>query len=707
MFVGDAKALCPHLVIFPYNFKAYEEVADQFYSILHKYCNKVQAVSCDEAFLDVTDLEDQDPVHIASVIRQEICEATGCTASAGISRNMLMARLATKTAKPNGQCFIPSTKVYDYLNNLPIKALPGIGHVLAEKLKNRHIQTCGQLRTISKESLQKDFGTKTGDMLWNCCRGIDNRPVEVIQEMKSIGAEVNWGVRLNSSKDSQDFLLRLCKEVSLRLQGCGMQGRTITLKLKKRKKGAGEPKKYLGCGECENLSHSITVPTATDDEDVLQRVSKHLFGSFHIDVREVRGIGLQVSRLESADTTKQGREKEVLRSWIASTSPKIGEPVKTNCPTKGSSGGEVSLLDGRCQSILANHGNQHPDANPVRLRINENGSSQIESFIGKGCTDQTLTLPPVCNLDMEVLESLPPEILREINKMYCGKLNDFIKKRRGHDGETSTSFTLFPQEIQDSGKKNKGKQPLCSSPVHQYNIPTVPEINESMVREARSASVSSSGPLNLHLRSMDAKQNDLMPASLSQVDISVLQQLPEELKADVLELLPAHRTSECSTESSLDYKRKPPCGSGITTKNGTSVNGVDLTSKNYLWIGSPPKWVEKFKASNCLILSTFAGFYYKSFPSGILSSILQYAISSPLSLDLSSEVWDEAQCNFCELLQQYIDLKIESDIEEIYICFRLLERITRRSEFLLQVFDKVLPSLQAYVGEKYGGTLQL
>lgn len=106
------------------------------------------------------------------------------------------------------------------------------------------------------------------------------------------------------------------------------------------------------------------------------------------------------------------------------------------------------MLDGRCQSILANHGNQHPDANPVCLRINENGSSQIDPFIGKACTDQTLTLPPVCNLDMEVLESLPPEILREINEMYCGKLNDFIKKSKGHDGETSTSFTLLPQEIQ-------------------------------------------------------------------------------------------------------------------------------------------------------------------------------------------------------------------------------------------------------------------
>ncbi|GFY95017.1 DNA-directed DNA polymerase [Actinidia rufa] len=131
----DAKALCPHLVIFPYDFDAYEEVADQFYNILHKHCKKVQAVSCDEAFLEVTQSKEEDPQFLASVIRKEIFETTKCTASAGISGNLLMARLATRGAKPDGQCYIPPEKVDDYLHELSIKALPGIGHVLEEKLR--------------------------------------------------------------------------------------------------------------------------------------------------------------------------------------------------------------------------------------------------------------------------------------------------------------------------------------------------------------------------------------------------------------------------------------------------------------------------------------------------------------------------------------------------------------------------------------------
>ncbi|XP_040373152.1 DNA repair protein REV1 isoform X5 [Rosa chinensis] len=107
MFVRDAKALCPHLVILPYDFAAYEEVANQFYDILHKHCRKVQAVSCDEAFLDVTFLEGVDMDMLASIIIQEIFETTGCIASAGIARNMLMPCLTTRTAKPDGRCNIP------------------------------------------------------------------------------------------------------------------------------------------------------------------------------------------------------------------------------------------------------------------------------------------------------------------------------------------------------------------------------------------------------------------------------------------------------------------------------------------------------------------------------------------------------------------------------------------------------------------------
>ncbi|XP_056682389.1 DNA repair protein REV1-like isoform X2 [Spinacia oleracea] len=182
MFVRDAKDRCPHLEIVPYNFEAYEEIADQFYNILHKHCDKVQALSCDEAFLDVTESEVAGPELLVSEIRKEIFETTGCTASAVIAANMLMVRLATRTDKPNGQCYISPEKVDEYLLPLLIKTLRGIGHVLEQKLKKKGVQNCGQLRMFPKEALQRDFRTKTGEMLWNYSRGVDNRLVGVIQD---------------------------------------------------------------------------------------------------------------------------------------------------------------------------------------------------------------------------------------------------------------------------------------------------------------------------------------------------------------------------------------------------------------------------------------------------------------------------------------------------------------------------------------------
>ncbi|KAF0903844.1 hypothetical protein E2562_029938 [Oryza meyeriana var. granulata] len=323
MFVRDAKARCPHLMVVPYDFDAYGEVADQFYGILHKYCSKVQALSCDEAFLDMTECLHDNPEEVTQKIRNEIFGTTKCSASAGIAGNMLLARLATRSAKPNGQCFISSEKVDDYLNTLSIKALPGIGHTVSDKLKSKEVECCGQLRNIPKEALHKDFGKKIGDMLWNYCRGIDHSVVEAVQETKSVGAEVNWGVRFNNNKDAENFLANLSKEVCLRLEGCGVQGRTITLKVKTRRKGAGEPIKFMGCGDCETVSRSMTIAGATDNLVTLQRIAKQLFASFRVDVKEVRGVGLKISRLEHADLARGAPQGNMLESWLLSPSEKL------------------------------------------------------------------------------------------------------------------------------------------------------------------------------------------------------------------------------------------------------------------------------------------------------------------------------------------------------------------------------------------------
>ncbi|XP_059591918.1 DNA repair protein REV1 isoform X4 [Vitis vinifera] len=702
IFVRDAKALCPHLVIFPYNFEAYEE-----------------AVSCDEAFLEVMDSKEGDPELLASIIRKEIFETTGCTASAGIAGNLLMARLATRSAKPNGQCYIPVDKVDDYLHQLPIKALPGIGHVLEEKLRRRKVHTCGQLRMISKESLQRDFGTKTGDMLWNYCRGVDNRVVGVIQESKSIGAEVNWGVRFNDLKDSRHFLVNLCKEVTLRLKGCGVQGRTFTLKMKKRRKDAGEPAKYMGCGDCENLSHSMTVPLATDDVDVIQRIATQLFGFFHIDVKDIRGIGLQVSRLENADTAKQGHQRISIRSWLTSAPATNEELCKTSCLVRK----ERAVADGEKQSTDISLGQLSNDSKRPSLQMSPSSSNNEAPL------NQVSELPALCDLDMGVLESLPPELLSEINDMYAGKLSDFIRKRKGKNENVSGTMCTTSYEIYE-GAINNGKQLHCSivpirkTPVENKVEKTldreiatensllqsseVEKVKQYKIDEIQEVSVSGAVSLNVVDPASALEKSDLMPSSLSQVDISVLQQLPKEMWVDILEQLPVHRKPEHSSSAALDPLIANAQESLCFKHTENNSKSVDSVLGNNLWIGNPPQWVDKFKVSNCLLLNILAEMYYRSGSTGCLSSILQCTLSKfLLPLDASSDGWDETISSLCDLLKQYIKIKIESDIEEIYVCFRLLKRFTMKSKLFLEAYNVVFPYLQASAGENYGGSLQL
>ncbi|XP_057545804.1 DNA repair protein REV1 isoform X3 [Amaranthus tricolor] len=669
MFVKDAKARCPQLVIVPYNFEAYEEVAEQFYNILHKHCNKVQAVSCDEAFLDVSDSEVTDPELLVSEIRKEILEATGCTASAGIGENMLMARLATKTAKPDGQCYIPPEKVDEYLLQLSIKSLPGIGHVLEQKLKKKGVQTCGELRMFSKEALQRDFGAKTGEMLWNYCRGLDNRLVGFIQESKSIGADVNWGVRFKDTKDSERFLMSLCNEVSLRLRGCGLQGRTFTLKIKKRRKDAGEPIKYMGCGDCENFSHSMTVPVATAEVDILQRITMQLFGSFHIDVKDIRGIGLQVTKLESDDNTKQGHERNTLRSWLASGTT--------------SSGKQCNLHD-TGQYCLE-------PAGPPAMILNP-------SLVGPH-SDTSAVLPSLNDLDMGVIESLPPELFSEYNNSYGGRLFDLISKSKGKASLHSISAMLGKEvegEIRYEGKAH------ASVDAQIDYIKERDKAGCSENQENKALPVSGSSSV-IVASALESEPNNIMPLSLSQVDMSILQQLPDELRADIIGVLPAHRGSNCLPVSC--HVSGEAHGVELAVNNTESK---EYAKDNNLWTGNPFCWVHKFKASDCLMLNILADMFVGSGSSGLFSSALQYCLSGfQIFNDVAAYMDDEAMYSVCELLRQYVKLKLEADIEEIYVCFRLLSRLASKSKAFKDVYNAVLPYVQASITESYGGHLHL
>lgn len=161
-------------------------------------------------------------------------------------------------------------------------------------------------------------------------------------------------------------------------------------------------------------------------------------------------------------------------------------------------------------------------------------------------------------------------------------------------------------------------------------------------------------------------QKHLMPSSLSQIDSSVLQELPEELRKDIIEHLSHHQEPEFVNGASSNVSDKQ-----------TEVDASDLSD---LWIGNPPKWVKKFQISNCGMLTCFAGIYQSG--SGGLSSLLQCMMSKIfVPTGVVTDGYDNGVSWLCELFKQYIDLKIATDVEEIYVCICLLRRYVCLSKF--------------------------
>uniref|UniRef100_A0A914C310 DNA repair protein REV1 n=1 Tax=Acrobeloides nanus TaxID=290746 RepID=A0A914C310_9BILA len=168
MWISDAYNLCPDLVCLPYQFEEYRASSKRLYSIVSKYTLDIKAVSCDEMYVDLSGLCEElqigDVMGVVNEIRKEIFDELNCNASAGIGPNMLIARLATKKAKPNGQFMVTSSEVSNFIRPVAIKDLPGVGYSSLHKIKEAfgNMMTCEELQSVFCSTLQALFGTKLG-----------------------------------------------------------------------------------------------------------------------------------------------------------------------------------------------------------------------------------------------------------------------------------------------------------------------------------------------------------------------------------------------------------------------------------------------------------------------------------------------------------------------------------------------------------------
>ena len=204
---------------------------------LLSYLPEIEAVSCDEAYLEFTDYVTcvTEACQIVKEMRKEIYDKTQCHASAGIAHNMLLAKLCTRVAKPCGQFCLLDVDPAEFLGSQSVSNLPGVGYSTASKLNNLGITNCQELSQVPIHELHTEFGKKIGTTLYNFARGIDNRSLTLEVERKSLSADVNFGIRFQSFSDADEFIVNLAKEVEKRATDSGVVGKQVTLKLKVRK----------------------------------------------------------------------------------------------------------------------------------------------------------------------------------------------------------------------------------------------------------------------------------------------------------------------------------------------------------------------------------------------------------------------------------------------------------------------------------------
>lgn len=206
-----AIALCPELVLVPVRFEVYQSVAAQIRSILGRFTELVEPLSLDEAYLDVSHWQSE-PATIAREIRTQIFEETGLTASAGVAPNKLIAKVASDLDKPNGQYTVLASDVGRFMDNLPVSKLWGVGKKMQKKLIKHGIETCGQMQKLDKITMAKRYG-RWGVELYQLCRGIDDREVEVHRVRKSISKETTFLGDVEGVLGLMPELRRLAKEV--------------------------------------------------------------------------------------------------------------------------------------------------------------------------------------------------------------------------------------------------------------------------------------------------------------------------------------------------------------------------------------------------------------------------------------------------------------------------------------------------------------
>jgi DNA polymerase IV len=291
----QALQLCPHALFVRPRFDAYKEASRKIREIFSRYTDLIEPLSLDEAYLDVTrdKLNIGSALEIARQIKTAIKEELNLTASAGVSINKFVAKIASDINKPDGLKFVGPSAVEEFMEKLPVEKFHGVGKVTAGKMKNMGLFTGADLKNLSEDELIRKFG-KTGRFYYRIVRGIDERVVQPHRETKSLAAEDTFAYDLTTIEEMEAELDRIAGLVCGRLQKNNLKGRTITLKIK--------------YSDFKQITRNKSFPVPVADLETISKTAKQLLANTFLETQRVRLLGISLSNLGEAEI-RQKREK--------------------------------------------------------------------------------------------------------------------------------------------------------------------------------------------------------------------------------------------------------------------------------------------------------------------------------------------------------------------------------------------------------------
>lgn len=285
MPTSQAYRLCPQAIFVKPRFEAYREASQAIRQIFFDYTDLVEPLSLDEAYLDVTHVEKNtgSATLIAKAIKAKIKQQTQLTASAGVSYNKFLAKIASDLDKPDGLCLITPTQGANFVEQLPIHKFHGVGKATALKMQALGIQTGKDLKKLSLEDLQQHFG-KSGPYYYHIARGIDDRPVVSYRKSQSVGVETTFQQDISSTQAVFEQLQQLFDKALTKVTEKQLSAHTLTIKIKYH--------------DFVQITRSRTLPQTITASGNIQDLLLELLKNTDVGRRDVRLLGITLSALE-------------------------------------------------------------------------------------------------------------------------------------------------------------------------------------------------------------------------------------------------------------------------------------------------------------------------------------------------------------------------------------------------------------------------